>query len=88
MVSKRQQRQTNGEHATESYEHNRCDFENPKRDRLVLDGTDKCGTVCNGMSKSLLLIVSTEIMKIKIFYQENMGAERFERDWDWCYARG
>ena len=34
------------------------------------------------------LIVSTEIMKIKIFYLENMGAERFERDWDWCYARG
>ena len=26
------------------------------------------------MSKSLLLIVSTEIMKIKIFYLENMGA--------------
>ena len=33
-------------------------------------------------------IVSTEVMKIKIFYLENMGAERFERDWDWCYARG
>ena len=45
----------------------------------MLDGTDKCGTVCHGMSKSLLLIVSTEIMKIKIFYLENMGAERFER---------
>ena len=27
-------------------------------------------------------------MKIKIFYLENMDAERFERDWDWCYARG
>ena len=38
--------------------------------------------------KSLLLIVSTEIMKIKIFYLENMGAERFKRDWDWCYAKG
>ena len=45
-------------------------------------------TVCHGMSKSLLLIVSTEIMKIKIFYLENMGAERFKRDWDWCYAKG
>ena len=54
----------------------------------VLDGTDKCGTVCHGMSRSLILIVSTEIMKIKIFYLENMGAERFERDWDRCYARG
>ena len=43
---------------------------------------------CNGMSRSLLLIVSTEIMKLKIFYLENMGAERFEGDWDWCYARG
>ena len=52
----------------------------------MLDGTDKCGTVCHGMSKSLLLMVSTEIMKIKIFYLENMGAERFERDWDWCYV--
>ena len=31
----------------------------------MLDGTVKCGTVCHGMSKSLLLIVSTEIMKIK-----------------------
>ena len=70
MVSKRQQRQTNGELATESYKHNRCDFENSKRDRWVLDGTDKCGTVCHGMSKSLLLIVSNEIMKIKIFYLE------------------
>ena len=38
----------------------------------MLDGTDKCGTVCHGMSRSLLLIVSTEIMKIKIFYLENM----------------
>ena len=27
-------------------------------------------TVCHGMSKSLLLIVSTEIMKIKIFHLE------------------
>ena len=79
---------TNGELATESFEHNRCDFENSERDRWVLDGTDKCGTVCHGMSRSLLLIVSTEIMKIKIFYLENMDAWRFERDWDWCYARG
>ena len=31
-------------------------------------------------------IVSTEIMKIKIFYLENIGAERFKRDLDWCYA--
>ena len=43
----------------------------------MLDATDKCATVCHGMSKSLLLIVSTEIMKIKIFYLENIGAERF-----------
>ena len=85
MVSKRQPRQTIGELATESYKHNRCDFENSERDRWVLDGTDKCGTVSHGISKSLLFIVSTEIMKIKIFY---MGAERYERDWDWCYARG
>ena len=42
----------------------------------------------HGMSKSLLLILSTEIMKIKIFYLEKMGAERFKRDWDWCYAKG
>ena len=55
-------------HATESYEHNRCDFENSERDWWVLGATDKCGTVCHGMSKSLLLIVSTEIMKVKIFY--------------------
>ena len=61
---------------------------NSERDRWVLDGTDKCGTVCHDMSKSLLLIVSTEIMKIKIFYLENMGAERFERDLDCFYARG
>ena len=88
MVSKRQQRQTNGEHATESYEHNRCDFENSKRYRWVLDGTDKCGIVCHDMSKYLLLILSIGIMKIKIVYLENMGAERFERDWDWCYAMG
>ena len=46
----------------------RCDFENSERDRWVLDGTDKCGTVYHGMSKSLLLIVSTEIMKIKIYW--------------------
>ena len=64
-------------HATESYIHNRCDFENLERE---------CGTVCHDISKSLLLIVSTEIMKVKIFYLKNMGAERFERDWDWCYA--
>ena len=52
----------------------------------MLDGTGKCGTVCHDMSRSLLLIVSTEIMKIKIFYLENMGAERFERDW--CICKG
>ena len=54
----------------------------------MLDTTDKCATVCHGMSKSLLLIVSTEIMKIKIFYLENTVAERFKRDWNWCYAKG
>ena len=27
-------------------------------------------------------------MKMKVFYLENMGAERFKRDWDWCYAKG
>ena len=59
-----------------------------ERDWWVLDATDKCATVCQGMSKCLLLIVSTEIMKIKIFYLENIGAERFKRDWDWCYAKG
>ena len=75
-------------HATESHEHNRCDLEKSERDWWVLDATDKCSTVCQGMSKCLLLIVSTEIMKLKIFFLENMGAERFERDWDWCYARG
>ena len=75
-------------HAAESYEDSRCDFENSERDRWVLDATDKCATVCNGMSKSLLLILSIETMKIKIFYLENMGAERFKRDWDWCYAKG
>ena len=52
----------------------------------MLDATDKCATVCNGMSKSLLLIVSTEIMKIKILNLENIGTERFKRDW--CYAKG
>ena len=75
-------------HEAESYEHNRCDFEKSERDWWVLDATDKCGTVCHGMSKSILLIVSTEIMKVKICYLENMGAESFERDLDWCYARG
>ena len=34
----------------------------------MLDATYKCATVCHGMSKSLLLIVATKIMKIKIFY--------------------
>ena len=51
----------------------------------MLDATDKCATVCHGMPKSLLLIVSTEIMKIKIFYLEIVGAERFKRGWDCCY---
>ena len=54
----------------------------------MLDATDKCATVCHGMSKSLVLIVLTEIIKLKIFYLENIGAERFKRDWDWCYAKG
>ena len=44
----------------------------------MLDATDKCATVCHGMSKSLLLILSTKIMKIKIFYSEKKGAERFK----------
>ena len=65
-------------HATESYEDGRCDFENSERDWRVLDATDKFVAVCHGMSKSLLLIVSTEVMKIKIFYLENIGAERFK----------
>ena len=43
-------------HATESYEHNRCDFENSKRGGRVLDATYKYGTVCHDMSKSLLVI--------------------------------
>ena len=62
-------------HATESYELNRCDFENSERDWWVLDAADKCGTVCHGMLKSFLLIVSTEIMKVKIFYLVNMDVE-------------
>ena len=33
----------------------------------MIDATDKCATVCHGMSKSLLLILSTEIMNIKYF---------------------
>ena len=75
-------------HATESYEDGRCDFENSERDWRVLDATDKCVTVCHGMSKSPLLIVSTEIMKINIFYLENMGAERFKRDWGFVLCKG
>ena len=54
----------------------------------MLDATDKCATVCHGMSKSLLFIVSTEITKIIIFYLENMDAERLKKDGDWCYAKG
>ena len=45
----------------------------------MLDATDKCATVCHDMSKSLLLIVSTKIMKIKIFY---LG-KRVQRDSKW-----
>ena len=45
----------------------------------MLDATDKCAIVCHGMSKSLVLIVSTEIIKLKIFYLENIGAERFKK---------
>ena len=63
-------------------EDSRCDFENSERDWWVLDATDECAIVCHGMSKSLVLIVSTEIIKLKIFYLENIGAERFKRDWD------
>ena len=54
----------------------------------MLDATDKSATVCHGMSKSLVLIVSTEIIKLKIFYLESIGAERFKGDWDRCYAKG
>ena len=54
-------------HAAKSYEDSRCDFENSERDWWVLDATDKCATVCHGMSKSLVLIVSTEIIKLKYF---------------------
>ena len=54
----------------------------------MLDATDKCATVCHDMSKSLVLIVSTEIIKLKIFYLENFGTERLKRDRDWCYAKG
>ena len=54
----------------------------------MLDAKDKCATVCHAMSKSLVLIVSTEIIKLKIFYLENISAERFKMDWDWCYAKG
>ena len=70
-----------------SYEDSRCDL-NSERDWWVLDATDKCATVCYGMSKSLLLIVSTKIMKIKIIYLDKKDAERFKMDWDWCYAKG
>ena len=45
---------------------NICYFENSERDWRVLDATDKCGTVCHDMPKSLLVIVSTEIKKVKI----------------------
>ena len=44
----------------------------------MLDATDKCATVCHGMSKSLLLIVSTKIMKIKIFYLEKKGCREIQ----------
>ena len=62
-------------------------FENSERDLWVLDATDKCATVCHAISKSLVLIASTEIIKLRIFYLENIGAERFKIDWDWCYAK-
>ena len=64
--------------ATESYEDSRCDFENSERDWWVLDATDKCATVCHGMSKSLLLILSTKIMKIKIIYLEKKGCREIQ----------
>ena len=44
----------------------------------MLDATDKCATVCHGMSKSLLLIISTKIMKIKIFYLEKKGCREIQ----------
>ena len=53
-------------HATESYGHNRYDFENSERDWRMIDAKDKYDTVCHDMSKSLLVIVSTEIRKVKI----------------------
>ena len=66
-------------HATESYEDGRCDFENSERDWRVLDATDKCVTVCHGMSKCLLLIVSTEIMKIKNILFRKHGCREIQK---------
>ena len=72
-------KKTTKTYKSQAYEDSRCDFENSERDWWVLDATDKCATVCHGMSKSLLLIVSTKIMKIKIFYLE----KRVQRESKW-----
>ena len=55
-------------HTTESYEHSRYDLENSKRDGRLLDATDKYGTVCHCMSKSLQVIVSTGIKKVRLLF--------------------
>ena len=77
-------------HATESFVQNICYFENSERDWRVLDDTVEWGTVCHDIPKSLLVLVSTQIKKVKILNHilRNMGTERFERDYDWYYARG
>ena len=82
-VSKRQQR-----HATESYEDNRCDFENSERDRWVLDATDKCATVCHGMPMSLLLFLSTEIMKIKNILLRTHGCREIQKGLGFVLCKG
>ena len=64
-------------HATESNEHNICDFE-------------KHGTVCHGISKSLLsYCINWDQESNNIgSYVENIDTEKVERGWDWCFARG
>ena len=85
-------------HATESYEHNRCNFENSKRDWRVPDATDmpwhvkyekKLHTwkdVYIKVSSSYCSNWDEENKNIESFL-ENTGTGRFESGWDWCYAR-